>query len=238
MMISTADILNASILIVDDQKANVQLLEQLLSEAGYTHVASTMNPQEVCALHRKHRYDLILLDKGLPGKSGDEICAGLREYKITTPVMILSVAAEIEDKVALLNCGADDYLTKPYAFSELSARMKALLRRPTQYEGTVLSVDGLSLDWETYSFTFHKKTAYLTPKEFMLLEYLMKHAGKVVSRGTLLEHAWDESADQFSKSIDMHIMNLRRKIDPRDKDAFIRAVPGRGYIVGSHRGNP
>jgi DNA-binding response OmpR family regulator len=110
--------------------------------------------------------------------------------------------------------------------------MKALLRRPIQYEGTTLSVDGLLLDRETYSFTFHKKTAYLTPKEFMLLEYLMKNAGKVVSRGMLVEHAWDSAVDQFSKSIDMHIMNLRKKIDPRNKDAFIRAVPGRGYIVG------
>jgi DNA-binding response OmpR family regulator len=114
--------------------------------------------------------------------------------------------------------------------------MKALPRRPSQYERNILSVDALLLDRETYHFTFHKKRAYLTPKEFMLLEYLMKHAGKVVSREMLLEHVWDSSVDQFSKSIDMHIMNLRKKIDPRDKDAFIRARPGRGYTVGERNG--
>jgi two-component system OmpR family response regulator len=151
---------------------------------------------------------------------------------MTAPIMILSVAAEIEDKVRLLNCGADDYLAKPYAFSELNARIGALLRRPVQIEEKTLAANGLSLDRKTYSFTFHQRTEYLTPKEFMLLEYLMKNAGKVVSRGAILEHVWDDSADQFSKSIDMHIMNLRKKIDPQNKDAFIRTVPGHGYVVG------
>jgi two-component system OmpR family response regulator len=150
---------------------------------------------------------------------------------MATPILILSAAAEIEDKVGLLNCGADDYLTKPYAWSELAARVKALLRRPAQLEEKALSVGGLSLDRETFSFTFGKRTEYLTPKEFMLLEYLMKNAGKVVSRGSIMEHVWDETADQFSKSIETHIMNLRKKIDPREKDAFIRAVPGRGYTI-------
>jgi DNA-binding response OmpR family regulator len=182
---------------------------------------------------RTHDYDLILLDKGLPGKSGDEICSALREYKMTTPILILSVAAEIEDKVSLLNCGADDYLAKPYAWSELAARVKALLRRPARLEEKMLTVDSLSLDRETYTFTFHKKTGYLTPKEFMILEYLMKHAGTVVSRETMMEHAWDDSVDQLSKSIDTHILNLRKKIDSREKNTFIRTIPGRGYMVGT-----
>lgn len=185
---------------------------------------------------RTNDYDLILLDKGLPGKDGYEICSGLREYKIATPVLILSVAAEIEDKVLLLDSGADDYLTKPYVFSELAAHVKALLRRPARVEEIKLTVGGLSLDRETYSFTFRKRTEYLTSKEFMILEYLMKNAGKVVSRGMIMEHVWDESADQFSKSIETHIMNLRRKIDPRDKNAIICNVPGRGFIVGKNDG--
>jgi DNA-binding response OmpR family regulator len=219
------------ILVVEDQEETAAVLKRKLEAECYA-VDVEHDGERGFYKARTNDYDLILLDKGLPGKSGDEICAGLREYKIATPVMILSVAAEIEDKVALLNCGADDYLTKPYAWSELAARMKALLRRPTRYEGNMLSVDGLSLDRETYHFTFIEKTAYLTPKEFMLLEYLMKHVGKVVSREMLLEHVWDDSVDQFSKSIDMHIMNIRKKIDPQNKDAFIRAVPARGYIVG------
>jgi two-component system copper resistance phosphate regulon response regulator CusR len=225
------------ILVVEDQEETAAALKRKLEAECYA-VDVEHDGERGFYKARTNDYDLILLDKGLPGKSGDEICSGLREYKIATPVMILSVAAEIEDKVSLFNCGADDYLTKPYAFSELSARMKALLRRPTQCERNILSVDDLLLDRETYSFTFRKRTEYLTPKEFMILEYLMKNAGKVVSRGTLLEHVWDESVDQLSKSIDTHIMNLRKKIDPRDKDAFIRTVPGRGYIVGvKNKGN-
>lgn len=223
------------ILVVEDQEETAAVLKRKLEAECYA-VDVEHDGERGFYKARTNDYDLILLDKGLPGKTGDEICAGLREYKIATPVMILSVAAEIEDKVALLNCGADDYLTKPYAWSELAARMQALLRRPAQYENSALSVGGLLLDRTTYTLAFHGRTAYLTPKEFMLLEYLMKNAGKVVSREMLLEHVWDDSVDQFSKSIDMHIMNIRRKIDPRDRDAFIRAVSGRGYIVGGKNG--
>jgi two-component system copper resistance phosphate regulon response regulator CusR len=222
------------ILVVEDQEETAAALKRKLEAECYA-VDVEHDGERGFYKARTNHYDLILLDKSLPGKSGGEICSGLREYKIATPVMILSVAAEIEDKIALFNCGADDYLTKPYAFSELSVRMKALLRRPAQYEGNMLSVAGLALDRKTYSFTFHEKAAYLTPKEFMLLEYLMKHAGTVVSREILLEHVWDDSADQFSKSIDMHIMNLRKKIDCHDKKSFIHTIPGRGYMVSEKR---
>jgi len=220
------------ILVVEDQEETAAVLKRKLEAECYA-VDVEHDGERGFYKARTNDYDLILLDKGLPGKDGYEICFGLREYKMTTPILILSVAAEIEDKVSLLNCGADDYLTKPYVFSELAARVKALLRRPQNLEGKILAVNGLSLDRETCSFTFRKKTKYLTPKELMLLEYLMKNAGKVVSRGMILEHVWDESADQFSKSLETHIMNLRKKIDPQDKDVFIRAVPGRGYTVGN-----
>jgi len=217
--------------VVEDQKETADTLKRKLEAECYA-VDVERDGERGFYKARTNDYDLILLDKGLPGKGGEEICSELRGYKMSTPILILSAAAEIEDKVGLLNCGADDYLTKPYAWSELAARVKALLRRPAQIEGKALTVDRLSLDRETYSFIFGGKTKYLTPKEFMLLEYLMKNAGKVVSRGMILEHVWDENADQFSKSIETHIMNLRKKIDPQDKDVFIRAVPGHGYIVG------
>ena len=218
------------ILVVEDQEETAAALKRKLEAECYA-VDVKHDGDRGFYKARTNDYDLILLDKGLPGKDGYEICSGLREYKMTTPIMILSVAAEIEDKVSLLNCGADDYLTKPYVWSELAARVKALLRRPQNFEGEKLVVNGLSLDRETCSFTFRKQTKYLTPKELMLLEYLMKNAGKVVSRGMILEHVWDDSVDQFSKSLETHIMNLRKKIDPRNKDVFIRAVPGRGYMV-------
>jgi DNA-binding response OmpR family regulator len=220
------------ILVVEDQKETAATLKRKLEAECYA-VDVEHDGEKGFYKARTNDYDLILLDKGLPGKDGSEICSELREYKMTAPILILSAAADIEDKVNLLNCGADDYLTKPYVFSELAARVKALLRRPQTIEGKLLAIDGLSLDRETYTFTFHKRTERLTPKEFMLLEYLMKNAGKVVSRGMILEHVWDSSVDQFSKSIEMHIMNLRRKIDPKDKDAFIRSVPGHGFTVGA-----
>ncbi len=219
------------ILVVEDQEETAATLKRKLEAECYA-VDVEHDGEKGFYKARTNDYDLILLDKGLPGKDGSEICSELREYKMNAPILILSAAAEIEDKVSLLDCGADDYITKPYVFSELAARVKALLRRPQSIEGKVLFVDGLTLDRETYSFTFHKRREGLTPKEFMLLEYLMKNAGKVVSRGMILEHVWDSSVDQFSKSIEMHIMNLRRKIDPKDKDAFIHAVPGHGFIVG------
>jgi DNA-binding response OmpR family regulator len=219
------------ILVVEDQKETAAVLKQKLEAECYAVDVEHDGAQGFYKA-RANEYDLILLDKSLPGKDGYEICAELREYKMTAPIMILSAATEIEDKVSLLDCGADDYLTKPYVFSELAARVKALLRRPAQIEAKKIEVSGLSLDRGTYSFAFDGKTGALTPKEFMLLEYLMKNAGKVVSRGMLLEHVWDGSVDQFSKSVDTHIMNLRKKIDPEDKDAFIHTVPGHGFIVG------
>jgi DNA-binding response OmpR family regulator len=220
------------ILVVEDQQETAAALKQKLEAECYA-VDVEHDGEQGFYKARTTDYDLILLDKSLPGKDGYEICSALREYKMATPILILSAATEIEDKVSLLNCGADDYLTKPYVFSELAARVKALLRRPAQIEAPRLVVEGLSLDRETYSFTFHERTARLTSKEFMLLEYLMRNAGKVISRGMILEHVWDDSADQFSKSIEMHIMNIRKKIDPANKDAFIRTVPGRGFIVGN-----
>jgi two-component system, OmpR family, response regulator len=231
MVYTKKNLIRMRILVVEDQEETAAVLKRKLEAECYA-VDVENDGDRGFYRARTNDYDLILLDNGLPGKGGYEICSELREYKMTTPIMILSVQSEIEDKVALLNCGADDYLAKPYAFSELSARVKALLRRPQTIEGKTLVVDGLSLDRGTYSFTFNESVTYLTPKEFMLLEYLMKHAGKVVSRGDILEHVWDDSADPFSNSIETHIMNLRKKIDRRNKDAFIHTVPGRGYIVG------
>lgn len=219
------------ILVVEDQEETAASLKRKL-EASYYAVDVEHDGERGFYKARTNEYDLILLDKSLPGKDGYEICSGLREYKMATPIMILSAATEIEDKVSLLNCGADDYLTKPYAFSELAARIEALLRRPARLEEKALMVNGLSLKRDTYSCTFNGKTKRLTPKEFMILEYLMKNAGRIISREMMLEHVWDDSADQFSKSIDMHIMNLRKKIDPRNKETFIHTVPGAGYIVG------
>jgi DNA-binding response OmpR family regulator len=218
------------ILVVEDQlEIAANLKQKLEGECYAVDVENDGNRGFYRA--RTNNYDLILLDNVLPGKGGYEICSELRKYKMTTPIMILSVQSEVDIKVDLLNCGADDYLTKPFSFVELSARIKALLRRPRIIEGKVFVVKGLTLDKTTFSFIYKNKTNYLTPKEFALLEHLMKNPGSVVSRATILEHVWDGSADPFSNSIETHISNLRKKIDAKNKNRFIKTVPGRGYII-------
>lgn len=219
------------ILVVEDQVETAAILKRKLEAECYV-VDVEHDGERGFYRARTNDYDLILLDNGLPGKNGDEICAGLRKYKMSTPIMILSVQTEIDAKVSLLDCGADDYLTKPYVWSELNARVKALMRRPAAFEPAILTVKDMTLDRSTFSFLFNGRSERLTPKEFILLEYLMRHAGRVVSRGDILEHVWDSGADQFTKSLEMHIVNLRKKIDPGDKNAFIRAVHGCGYTVG------
>ena len=218
------------ILVVEDQEEIALSLKQKLEGECYA-VDTEHDGNRGFYRARTNDYDLILLDNMLPGKTGYEICSELREYKISTPIMILSVQSDIDMKVDLLNCGADDYLTKPFSFVELSARIKALLRRPRIMEEKNLTLGEMTLDHSTFSLIFKGKAAYLTPKEFMLIEYLMKNPGKVISRGMILEHVWDENADPFSNALETHILNLRKKIDPSNKNIFIKTVPGRGYMV-------
>ncbi len=218
------------ILVVEDQEEIAASLKQNLERECYA-VDTESDGDRGFYRARTNDYDLILLDNMLPGKTGYEICSELREYRMSTPILILSVQTDIDMKVDLLNCGADDYLTKPFSYSELSARIKALLRRPKIVQGKNLTIGGLTLENNTFSFNFKERKTYLTPKEFMLLEYLMKNPNKVISRGMILEHVWDENADPFSNAIETHIMNLRRKIDPSDKNSFIKTISGRGYMV-------
>ena len=219
------------ILVIDDQKELAESLKTGLESQCYA-VDVENDGERGLYRARTNDYDLILLDNILPGKLGPEICRELREYKMTTPIMILSVQSEIEQKITLLNCGADDYLAKPFSFAELSARVRALLRRPRQMQSSVLTVDDLVLDQKAYTASRNGKIIHLTPKEFSFLEYLMKNQGTVLSRGMIMEHVWDNNADPFSNSIETHIMNLRRKIDRGNREKLIHTIPGRGYLLG------
>lgn len=218
------------ILVVEDQLEIAANLKQKLERECYA-VDVENDGEKGFYRARTNDYDLILLDNVLPGKGGYEICSELRKYKMTTPILILSALTGTDTKVELLNCGADDYLTKPFSYPELSARITALLRRPKTMETGKLVVNELTLDKATYSFTYHGQTTYLTPKEFMLLEYLMKNHGKVVSRAMILDHVWDSNADPFSNTIETHIANIRKKIDAGDKNKLIKTIPGRGYMI-------
>jgi DNA-binding response OmpR family regulator len=148
------------------------------------------------------------------------------------PIIILSVEGDVETKVRLLNSGADDYMLKPFSFNELLARVKALIRRPRGITENVIKIENLILDQNSQTFFYNDRPIYLTRKEYCILELLMRNYGKIVSRALIMENAWDSEADIFSKAIETHILNLRRKIDKDNPEKIIKTIPGRGYMIG------
>lgn len=216
------------ILIVEDN-AHVRSLVKLGLEAESFIVDDAPDGEKGSFTARTNDYDLIILDLDLPKKRGSTVCKEIRRSGKTTPILILSVESELPTKIELLNMGADDYLTKPFSFEELVARVRSLLRRPRTMLDAKLAAGDLTLDISTQDVSRGKKSIYLTRKEFLLLEYLMRHKGAVVSRGRLLEHVWDLDGDPFSNSIETHICNIRKKISSPRKPELIENVPGRGY---------
>ncbi len=204
------------ILIAEDDKGIINYLKPSLEGENFI-VDAVEDGEKGLYLAQTNDYDLIILDNILPKKEGYKICEEIRKDGKTVPIMMLSVKSEIETKVKLLNAGADDYVTKPFSFEELRARIKALLRRPKKIENQILKVDDLVLDKSRQTVARGKKEIYLTGKEFSLLEYLMKNQDTVLSRGMIMEHVWDMNADPFSNTIEMHILNLRRKIEQKNK---------------------
>lgn len=182
-------------------------------------------------LARTNEYDLILLDNNLPKKGGKQVCLEIRNANIHTPIMLLSAKSEVTEKVALFELGADDYVTKPFSYEELTARINALIRRPKQIETSVHKVKDLYLNSDTCEVTKSDKRIYLTRKEFSLLELLMKNRDKVISRGSIMDHVWDLNMDPFSNTLETHIMNIRKKIGDTKENRIIQNVPGRGYKI-------
>ncbi len=219
------------ILIVEDEKHISDFLRDSL-EAEYFAVDVVEDGEKGLYQAQINDYDLIILDNVLPKKGGLEVCREIRSSGKTTPILILSVKADTVQKADLLNAGADDYLTKPFALVELFARVRALLRRPQGIEEEVLQSGDLTLDTKRCIVTRKNQELNLTRKEFMLLRYLMKNEGTVLSRGMILEHVWDMSVDIFSNTIESHILSLRKKIGDIGKNRLIQTVPGRGYKIG------
>lgn len=176
-------------------------------------------------------YDLIILDILLPGISGLDICRRLRQSQIHTPVLMLTAKGQIEDKVAGLDSGADDYLTKPFAFEELLARIRALARRPKSSSGLVLSLADLSLDTANYEVRRGGRLIKLSAREHALLEYLMRRPNQVLTKKQIISHVWDYEADILPNTVEVYIGYLRNKIDKpfSDKPALIQTVRGFGY---------
>ncbi|MHB1863342.1 MAG: response regulator transcription factor [Gemmatimonadaceae bacterium] len=176
-------------------------------------------------------YDLIILDMRLPGKSGLEVLQSLREAGFGRPVLVLTAQDAVDAKVATLRAGADDYVTKPFAFEELLARVEALLRRPRAIASPILSVADLQLDLGTREVRRGARPIELTPKEFTVLEYLIRHQGRVMSRTLITEYAWGYHFDPGTNIVDVVINHLRKKIDAGRQKRLITTVRGVGYMI-------
>ncbi len=216
------------ILVVEDNVKLAENLKQGLTQEGYAvDVINEGLSAERRILINRDEYDLVVLDRMLPGKDGVSICKEWRRNDVVVPVLMLTALDTIDDKVAGLDVGADDYLSKPFAFKELLARIHALLRRPKKVSPVVLSSGDISINTTTRIVTYKNKIISLTLKEFMVLEYLINNLGKVITRDDLYSHAWDFADSSFSNTVDVHIKNLRKKI--HDNGKIIQTVRGVGY---------
>jgi DNA-binding response OmpR family regulator len=220
------------ILVVEDERRLAQLLRRVLSEERH-NVDIALDGNEGLDLALSGTYDLIILDLMLPGVEGMEVCRDLRKEQVDTPVLMLTARGAVEDRVAGLNAGADDYLTKPFAVDELLARVNALLRRRGRgLDATqVLAVGDLTLDLVRHEARRQGKTIELTPKEFALLEYLMRHPGQVLSRTQITDHVWRYDLESLSNVVDIYIHYVRDKIDRGFSPPLIKTVRGVGYKI-------
>lgn len=219
------------LLVEDEHKISAAVKKGLEQEAFSVDVAYTGNDALDFALTES--YDLILLDLMLPGMSGIDVCAKLRKENIQTPILMLTAKSELEDKVTGLNAGADDYLTKPFAFEELLARARALLRRPPEVFSSSLSCGDLNLNTLTFSVTRNGKEISLSKKEFALLEYLLRNKNKTLSKEQIASHVWDYDSDILPNTVEQYIGYLRNKIDKPFNNAtpLINTVRGFGYSI-------
>ena len=218
------------ILVVEDEKKVASFIKKGLEEEGYAvDVASDGAEGLALALERVH--NLIILDIRLPKMDGLQVLQALRQDKVTTPVLLLTVRATIEEKVLGLDAGADDYLTKPFAFQELVARVRALLRRRIEAEPTVLQVGDLILDPAQRTVARGGAKIELTPREFSLLDYFMRNPGRVLTRTMIAERVWDYSFDTSTNVIDVYVNYLRKKIDADHEPKLLHTVRGVGYVL-------
>jgi DNA-binding response OmpR family regulator len=218
------------ILVVEDDPTVGPYVKRGLEE-HQNHVDLVDDGLEALRLASGGLYDLVVLDLRLPGMTGLEIVRTLRDRGVTTPILILTAQDAVDFKVQTLRAGADDYVTKPFAFEELLARVEAIGRRPKQVAPPTLVVGGLSLDTATREVRRDGELLDVTPKEYAVLEYLMRHAGRVMSRTLITEYAWDYHFDPGTNIVDVVINRLRKKIDQGKKLKLIHTVRGVGYVV-------
>jgi DNA-binding response OmpR family regulator len=218
------------ILVIEDEKKVASFIKKGLEEEYYI-VDTAHNGKDGFELGLSGDYDLIILDLMLPFKDGISITRDLRAHNIITPILLLTAKDKIQDKVEGLDAGADDYLTKPFAFEELIARARALLRRRENVKSLVLKAGELSLDTQTHKLGIGENEMDLTPKEYAILEFLMRNKNKVVSRTKLTQHVYEYNFDTDTNVIDVYINKLRGKIEQHSKTEFIHTVRGVGYVM-------
>jgi two-component system OmpR family response regulator len=224
------------VLLIEDDTEAASYLVKGLGESGYVVDHAEDGPTGL-GLATTETYDMMIVDRMLPGMDGVTIIEMLRKNGNTTPVLILSAKGRVQDRVEGLKAGGDDYLTKPFAFAELLARLEALLRRgrPEAVE-TTLQVADLEMDLVSHRVMRAGKPIELQPREYRILEYLMRHAGHVVTRTMLLENVWDYSFDPHTNVIDVHISRLRQKIDKGHERLLLQTVRGAGYRLSAESG--
>ena len=221
------------ILVVEDEHRIANTIKKGLEQERYA-VDVTYDGTSGFDLASSEEYDVIILDLMLPGMDGMTLCRQLREENIHTPVLILTAKGQIQDKVEGLDSGADDYLTKPFSFEELLARVRSLLRRPKNANSTVLVTEDLKLDPKLYIVNRNEKQIRLSSKEFSLLEYLMRNTGNILTKEQIINHVWDYDANILPNTVEVYVRNLRNKIDRpfKDKKPLIQTVRGFGYKIG------
>jgi len=218
------------ILVVEDERKVASFIRRGLEEEGYA-VDVAGDGENGLAMAMDGVHDLILLDVHLPGRNGFQVLRELRDRKVTVPVLLLTVRATIEDKVLGLDSGADDYLTKPFAFQELLARVRALLRRRGEERSSTLQVADLTLDPARRVAYRGGEAIELTSKEYALLDYFMRNPDRVLTRTMIAEHVWDYDFDSMTNVIDVYVNYLRKKIDRDREPKLIHTVRGSGYVM-------
>jgi two-component system OmpR family response regulator len=230
-MVAAGDRARMKVLVIEDDRESAAYLVKGLRESGYV-VDHAPDGRDGLFLGTSGSYDVLIVDRMLPGMDGLSVIGALRAADVHTPVLILSALGAVDDRVKGLRSGGDDYLVKPFAFSELLARLEALLRRGAAPAAqTKLRVDDLEMDLLARTVKRGAQVLELLPREFRLLEYLLRHAGQVVTRTMLLEHVWDYHFDPQTNVIDVHISRLRQKIDKGFPHALLHTVRGAGYSL-------
>ncbi len=222
------------ILIIDDDTTLLNSLRLSLESESYA-VDTCSDGETGSYFARTNEYDVIILDVMLPKKTGHAVCAEIRDAGRNTPIIGLSIIGGPSEAITFLERGGDDYLAKPFSFHELRARIRCLIRRPHVLINDILTIDTLTVNAQKHTVMRGSEYIYLTRKEFALLEFMMRNKQHIVSRGMIMEHVWNIDSDPFSNTIEAHILNLRRKIERKDRPKLIHNIPGRGYTIDDCR---